>query len=76
MKRTDFQHIVDVVNKEHDCIYECINDGDLSVTDDEAILRQFLLESQAKGFHIQHSLYDWDYKIERIDNIKQKEANK
>lgn len=72
MKRSDFQYIVDVINKEHDCIYECINDGDLSVTDDEAILREFLLEAQKKGFNIKHGLYDWDKKIEVLN----KEANK
>lgn len=68
MKRTDFQFIVDVINKEHDFYFETLTrDHDQTLKHDELILRRFLVEAQKKGFNIKHSLYDWDYKIKTLD---------
>lgn len=86
MKRSDFQLIVDVINKEHDFYFEILTkDHDQDLKKDELKLRKFLLEAQKKGFNIKHSLYDWDYKSDTLDKLytadavkakHRKEANK
>lgn len=66
MTKSEFQFIVDVINKEHDSYFESImHDDDLR--DDEMILRKFLLKAKDMGFNIEHSLYKWDYKMEKLN---------
>lgn len=68
MKRSDFQKIVDVINKEHDFYFETImHDSDDSLHDDELVLRTFLLEARDKGFSVDNCLYKWDYKMEKLN---------
>lgn len=70
MKRSDFQFIVNVINKEHDFYFETLTkDHDQDLKHDELTLRRFLLESAKKGFNIQNSLYDWDYKMDKLDKM-------
>lgn len=77
MKRTDFQFIVDVINKEHDFYFETLTkDHDQDLKKDELKLRKFLLEAQKKGFNIKHSLYDWDYKSDTLDKLYTDDALK
>lgn len=66
MTKSEFQFIVDVINKEHDCYFECIMHGD-DLRDDEMILRKFLLKAKDMGFNVEHSLYKWSDKMEELN---------
>jgi hypothetical protein len=66
MTKSEFQFIVDVINKEHDFYFECIMHKEDELRDDELVLRTFLLEARDKGFNVDNCLYKWDYKMEKL----------
>lgn len=68
MTKKELQVIVDIVNKEHDCYFECIMHGDDSLRKDELVVRKFLLTARRKfGCSIEHSLYTWRLKMEKLN---------
>ena len=71
MKKSEFQFVVDVINKEHDFYFETIiRDNEDGLRDDEMILRKFLLKAKDMGFNIEHSLYKWSYKMEKLNDLQ------
>lgn len=68
MTKKELQFIVDVINKEHDFYFECIMHGEDELRSDELVLRKFLLTARRKyGCDIGHCLYDWSYKMRKLN---------
>ena len=66
MTKDELQLIVDIISKEHDAYFESICNGYVELTEDEAILRKFLLQTEKQGYKL-NGLYPMALKIEELD---------
>ena len=73
LTRDEMQVVVDVLQVQHDTLYEIIMDKDTVERDreeckkDEKAIRKFFLAAQEKGLDISKSLYPLEKKIKLID---------
>lgn len=79
MTREEFQFVVDTVIKEHDTIYEFLQDATFAndwkaLRKDELPLRKFLLKAREMGFKVENGRYFLNDKIHNLNVDAKKEA--